>query len=88
MVDTCVMCGDIVPEGTQVCKRCENGSSNDGVSCPDCKAILEIMSSHWYNTCDGHACNTVFHCNACQSDWEKDEEFVARPVKFNRKFWG
>jgi hypothetical protein len=46
------------------------------------------MSSHWYSTCDGHARNTIFHCEVCGSDWEKDEEFIAQPVKFNRKFWG
>jgi predicted amidophosphoribosyltransferase len=88
MVDRCVICGATVPEGTMVCKRCENGSSNDRVLCPQCGTVLEPMSSHWYNTCDGHARNTVFHCNTCQSDWEKDEEFIAKPVKFTRKFWG
>lgn len=88
MVDRCVICGDIVPEGTQVCRRCENSSSNDGVLCPQCGHVLELMSSHWYNTRDGHARNTVFHCNTCGSDWEEDEEFIAQPVKFTRKFWG
>jgi transcription elongation factor Elf1 len=57
-------------------------------TCPECGAVLEIMSCHWYNTIDGHAKNTIFHCNACHNDWEKDEEYVAQPVKFSRKFWG
>lgn len=87
MVDRCIMCGDIVPESRQVCWQCEN-SSNDKVLCPQCGAGLELMSSHWYNTCDGHARSTIFHCESCQSDWEKDEEFIAKPVKFTRKFWG
>jgi len=25
MVNTCVMCGDIIPEGRQVCWKCESG---------------------------------------------------------------
>ena len=88
MVDTCVCCGDIVPEGRQVCYRCEHGDNNDGALCPECGAVLEIMSCHWYNTIGGHARNTIFHCNVCHNDWEKDEEYVVQPVKFTRKFWG
>lgn len=88
MFNTCVCCGNIIPEGRQVCYQCENGGGNDGVLCPECGAVLEIMSCHWYNTIDGHAKNTIFHCNACHNDWEKNEEYVAQPVKFSRKFWG
>lgn len=69
-------------------RHSENGGSNDGVLCPECGAVLEVMICHWYNTIDGHARNTIFHCNVCHNDWEKDEEYVAQPVKFTRKFWG
>ena len=27
--DRCVCCGEIVPEGRQVCLQCENGTSNN-----------------------------------------------------------
>ena len=88
MANTCVCCDAVIPEGTQFCRSCENSSSNDRVLCPQCGSVLELISSHWYNTCYGHARNTVFHCNICLRDWEKDEEYVAKHVKFNRKFWG
>lgn len=29
-VDRCVCCGEIVPEGRQVCPRCENGAEQNG----------------------------------------------------------
>jgi len=88
MVDRCVMCGDIIPEGSQICKRCENNDSCAYTMCPSCGSPLERMSYHWYNTGRGHAKNTVFHCNTCYLDWEKDEEYIAQPVKFTRKIWG
>lgn len=87
-IDRCVMCGEIVPEGSQVCLNCKSRDTNEMVRCYDCGSLLEVMSCHWYNTDNGHARNTIFHCNCCGSDWEKDEEFVAKPVKFTRKFWG
>lgn len=27
MVDRCVMCGEIIPEGRQICPRCEKGKT-------------------------------------------------------------
>lgn len=29
MTETCVCCGDIIPEGRQVCPACEIGVSNE-----------------------------------------------------------
>lgn len=86
MENTCVCCGAIIPEGRRVHYRCEYGENNVGILCPECGAILEIMNCHWYSTSDGHARNTLFHCNVCHNDWERDEEYIALPVKFTRKF--
>lgn len=88
MVDRCVCCGNIIPEGRQLCPNCQAYEENQAVRCPGCGALLEVISSHWYSTCSGHAKNTVFHCNVCSNDWEKDEEYFTGPVKFQRKFWG
>lgn len=88
MIDTCVCCGDVVPEGRQVCVRCENGRSNNGVICPECGSLLEVMDLSWWNTCDGICKSTLFHCNVCHSDWEKEAKYIAQPVEFKRKFWG
>ena len=30
MNNTCVCCGEIIPEGRQVCPCCENGGKEDG----------------------------------------------------------
>lgn len=29
MVDTCICCGQIIPEGRMVCPNCENGGENN-----------------------------------------------------------
>ena len=29
-LNKCVVCGDIIPEGRQVCPRCENKNSTEG----------------------------------------------------------
>ena len=88
MEDTCVCCGRVIPEGSHVCYRCKNGSGNDSVLCPTCGAVLEVMNSSWWNTSEGICCSTVFHCNTCHNDWEKEAEYIAKPVIFKRKFWG
>ena len=88
MVDTCVCCGAIIPEGRHVCQNCENAEDNSGVLCPTCGTVLEVMNSSWYFTDDGIGCSTLFHCNACHNDWEKEAEYTAKPVKFTRKYWG
>lgn len=88
MVDRCVVCGELVPEGRQVCLRCENAGDSAGVRCPTCGSTLELMDSSWYFTGDGFGCSTIFHCNVCHNDWEKEAEYVAKPVEFKRKYWG
>lgn len=84
MVDICVCCGDIVPEGTHVCPHCLNG----GVSCPNCGKKLEIMNT---STCiiNGKlTLCTLYHCNNCHLDWERETNYIGEPIKFTRKFWG
>lgn len=52
MEDRCVFCGEIVPEGRLVCRRCEIAISRietdqDGlysVTCPECKERYTIYS--------------------------------------------
>ena len=87
MVDRCVCCGDLIPEGRQVCLNCENGDQS-GVRCLTCGTTLEVMDSSWSFTDKGIMCSTIFHCNVCHNDWEKEAEYVAKPVRFVRKFWG
>ena len=49
MVDTCVMCGDVIPEGSQTCLRCQKSG---GCLCPDCGEPLKVMHSRF--ECEGN----------------------------------
>lgn len=84
MVNTCVCCGEIIPEGTQVCYSCLNG----GVKCPECGSILRVMHSGYNVTADDITWYTLFHCEKCLSDWEKEAKYIGQPVEFKRKYWG
>ena len=88
MIDRCVCCGDIIPEGRQVCSTCEKHFDNPATHCPDCEAPLIVMNTSRYFTDDGFGYSTLFHCTICHSDWEKESEYIAKPVQFKRKFWG
>ena len=90
MTNTCVMCGDPteLPEGTDVCHRCQRGEYTTGVRCPNCGTILEVMDRSTYKTSEGFGYSTLYHCNHCHNDWEKEEEFIAKPIVFKRKYWG
>ena len=86
MVNTCVCCGDIVPEGTQVCYRCSN--VEPGAKCPECGSILRVMYSGYNITENAITGYTLFHCEKCLSDWEKESKYIGQPVVLKRKFWG
>ena len=90
MDNVCVACGAELPTecGTMICNQCKSKLSNSGVLCPSCGSSLEIMDTSRYNTSDGFGYSTLFHCYNCDSDWEREEEYTAKPVKFQRKYWG
>lgn len=90
MYDVCVCCGRELPTecGSLICKQCENEANSDSIVCPSCKSKLEVMTAHWWNTDTGICKSTIFHCDYCGDDWEKEEEYVAKPVVFKRKYWG
>lgn len=90
MTDICVMCGAELPTecNSMVCTKCQQGDYPKGPLCPNCGTALETMAMSKYETTDGFGYSTVYHCNQCGNDWEKEEEYVAKPVKFVRKFWG
>ena len=87
MDNTCVACGNPMelPEDTQLCQKCQKEA---GAYCPSCNSVLEVMNISKYLTVDGFGYSTLFHCNTCHNDWEKEAEYVAKPVQFKRKFWG
>lgn len=43
MIDRCVMCGEIVPEGRQVCPNCEKQYI---MRCPRCGIELVVSGKH------------------------------------------
>lgn len=84
MVDTCVSCGDIIPEGIQVCPNC----FNSGVICPECGNKLDVMHTSMCIIDGKLVVCTLYHCRSCRLDWEREVNYVSEPVKFTRKFWG
>lgn len=87
MVDTCVMCGMVVPEGTQVCLRCQQQSSIK-TPCPDCAGELQVMHTSYYYASTGLVRSTLYHCTNCDHDWELEVPLKEQPGSFKRKFWG
>jgi hypothetical protein len=78
------MCGDIIPEGGQVCLRCQNG----GYSCPDCGEPLKVMHSRFECEDNDITWNNVFHCEYCGGDWQTRAHYIGEPVNLERKIWG
>ena len=90
MDNTCVMCGAKLPTecNSMVCSKCQRGDYPKNPLCPTCGEELETMDTDRYETSDGFGYSTTYHCNHCHNDWEKEEEYIAKPIKFVRKFWG
>ena len=90
MDSTCVMCGrELATEsGSMVCPRCQQGDYIKNPLCPNCGTTLETMNISKYETIEGFGYSTLYHCNCCSNDWEKEEEYHALPVVFKRKCWG
>ena len=84
MINSCVYCGDIVPNETKVCPHC----FNHGVLCPNCGNTLEVMHLSECIIDNKLVLCTLYHCRNCHLDWEREASYIGDPVKFNRKFWG
>ena len=90
MDNTCVMCGAKLPTecNSMVCPKCQSGEYPKNPLCPTCGEELETMNTSRYETSDGFGYSTLYHCNNCGNDWEKEEEYTVKPVKIVKKFWG
>ena len=42
--DRCICCGEIVPEGRQVCPQCENGAEQNGNKKTTIQSMLIILT--------------------------------------------
>ena len=55
MDNTCVCCGKIIPEGTMICKVCENKpNETNNISILDLikeskKTVQELIDNNWYS---------------------------------------
>lgn len=47
--NTCIMCGDIVPEGRIVCPACQTDIERRPDDCEECKLRQEPTSDKWPN---------------------------------------
>jgi RNA polymerase subunit RPABC4/transcription elongation factor Spt4 len=45
--ERCVLCGEIIPEGRQVCPKCEKSKE-----CRDCRHFVGCEKAIWVRKCD------------------------------------
>jgi hypothetical protein len=88
MDDRCVICGDYVPEGRQVCSRCEQVEDTTYRKCPECFGKLRLMDTCEYRTANQNLYCKLYHCSQCHSDWEEVCEDASEAAPLHRKFWG
>lgn len=86
MENTCVCCGRVIPEGSQVCSICISRATYTKRNCPECGKPLEVYydgpnSSH-------HEPFLIRHCEKCLCDWESDWYDDGNESELRRKFWG
>lgn len=101
MDNTCVCCGEIIPEGIQVCPLCASGAQKRSYmefDCPECGAPLEVLADYLVaKSAERYGCfgyerrDLIRHCNKCHCDWENEWETQFGDVmesQLRRKFWG
>jgi hypothetical protein len=86
MVDTCVMCGEPVSEGTQVCYTCMHNDEHP--ACQECHSSLRLMHSSQATAGRFLTVTRLFHCEACHCDWEQNTTYILHSKEMKRKFWG
>lgn len=50
----CVMCGEIIPEGRQVCPKCEKSKE-----CTNCRYFVGCEKANWVLGCEEHTKNNA-----------------------------
>ena len=101
MDNTCVCCGEIIPEGTQVCPMCVSSVPKRlymEFACPECGAPLEVWADYLikehpatFDSFGYERRDLIRHCNKCHCDWENEwwTEFGdVGESQLRRKFWG
>ena len=63
--EKCVICGDIVPEGRQVCPKCESDKNEDR----DIKR-LKNKAKFYYNLAKSYMCDVIY-----DEELEKEEYY-------------
>ena len=103
MENTCVCCGEIIPEGMQVCYACERLTGQEKrtymrFNCPECGAPLEVWADSLekeipakFDCFKYEERYLIRHCNKCGRDWENEWSTQWGDVcetQLRRKFWG
>jgi hypothetical protein len=100
MENTCVCCGEIIPEGTQFCLMCVASEKRSYMKfdCPECGAPLEVWADYLvaksaarFGYFGYERRELIRHCSKCHCDWENEWETQFGDVvetKLRRKFWG
>lgn len=66
--ERCVCCGAVIPEGRQVCPRCEEGSKRNSDRPPVEPIIAEDFDGppgFYYEVCPGCRCGAVHGVSPC-----------------------
>lgn len=104
MENTCVCCGEIIPEGMLVCHACMSEIPRTPqrpymqFNCPECGAQLEVWADYLIEERQAKFDNFKYerrelirHCNKCYCDWENEwwtEWGDVGESQLRRKFWG
>jgi hypothetical protein len=104
MENTCVCCGDIIPEGMQVCPACVALAFNIPkktyvkFNCPECGTPLEVYADYLieklpakFDAFGYERRELIRHCHKCGCDWENEwwtENGDVGESQLRRKFWG
>jgi RNA polymerase subunit RPABC4/transcription elongation factor Spt4 len=104
MYNTCVCCGRVIPEGSQVCPICVAESFDVPkrlymeFNCPECGTPLKVLADYlieerlaMFDSFGYERRDLIRHCNKCHCDWENEwwTEFGdVGESQLRRKFWG
>ena len=89
MVDTCVCCGAIIPEGRMICWSCEyQFDVVNATPCPECGGKLTTMCVIGADQSNSGFTERWKNCDNCTSDWETYYDEGTGKEVIKRHFWG
>ena len=69
MVNSCICCGNIIPNGVDICYVCFT-CNKDNIKCPSCGSTLRAIHSNRRATATQILYSKIYNCTNCHSEWE------------------